>query len=505
MKINQLKSGVILSYLTQAVYILSGLLYTPIMLRLLGQSEYGLYQLVCSIVSYLGILSFGFNSSYMRYYCQTKAKSDSSALARLNGMFMTIFIIISLISAVCGTVMLLRIDIIFADGLTFAQLSKARLLMGFSVFNMSISFINSVFTSYLSANEEFFFQRIIEFLRTLFSPFLTLPLLLLGFDSVAIVCISTVLTMFSLTANCIYCFKKLHIKFTFGKFNFKLLKEMWIFTFFIFINMIIDQINWNVDKFLLGRMLGTTAVGIYSVAGQLNTMYINFSTSVSGVFIPRINTIVAENQSNNVLTNLFTRVGRIQLIILALVMSGFTVFGNEFINLWAGNEYSSAYRIGLYLMLPATVPMLQTLGIEIQRAKNMHQARSVVYLFTAIANILISIPYIKLYGAEGAAMGTAFSMLIGNGLFMNIYYHKRIGLNMLYFWKEILKFIPALSVPVLFGTVLNLFFPAADFFMLIIEISAYTAVYCISMWFIGMNVYEKELLLGKLKSIKNKR
>ena len=68
MAISQKKAGVVLSYASQAVQIISGLIYTPIMLRILGQSEYGLYQLVYSVVSYLGLLSMGFNASYMRFY-----------------------------------------------------------------------------------------------------------------------------------------------------------------------------------------------------------------------------------------------------------------------------------------------------------------------------------------------------------------------------------------------------------------------------------------------------
>ena len=91
MKVNQKKVGVILSYISQAIQILSGLIYTPIMLRLLGQSEYGLYQLVYSVVSYLSLLSFGFTASYMRFYSRAKAKKDEDEVSRLNGMFMVIF------------------------------------------------------------------------------------------------------------------------------------------------------------------------------------------------------------------------------------------------------------------------------------------------------------------------------------------------------------------------------------------------------------------------------
>ena len=76
MKVNQKKAGVLLTYLAQGIHIVSGLLYTPIMLRLLGQSEYGLYQLVASVVSYLSVLSLGFNSSYMRFYTMVKKEGE---------------------------------------------------------------------------------------------------------------------------------------------------------------------------------------------------------------------------------------------------------------------------------------------------------------------------------------------------------------------------------------------------------------------------------------------
>lgn len=106
------------------------------------------------------------------------------------------------------------------------------------------------------------------------------------------VSVTTCLTITSLIVNIVYCVKKLSIRFTFGKFDFKLMKEIWVFTFFIFINQIIDQINWSVDKFLLGRLSGTTAVAVYGVGGQINTLYLQFSTSISNVFVPKVNMIV---------------------------------------------------------------------------------------------------------------------------------------------------------------------------------------------------------------------
>lgn len=77
---NQRKMGVILTYTSEAIKILTGLLYTPIMLRLLGQSEYGLYQLVYSVVSYLSLLSMGFGSSYLRFYSKKNLKMITKEL-----------------------------------------------------------------------------------------------------------------------------------------------------------------------------------------------------------------------------------------------------------------------------------------------------------------------------------------------------------------------------------------------------------------------------------------
>ncbi|MEI3001326.1 MAG: oligosaccharide flippase family protein [Victivallis sp.] len=120
-----------------------------------------------------------------------------------------------------------------------------------------------------------YFSEVIRVLQYLFNPFITLPLLLMGYGSVAMVLVTTGLTIAKLGSSAYgFCIKQLNVQIRFKEFQLGLLKEMWIFTAFICINMIADQINWSVDKVLLGRFSGTVAVAIYGVGGQLNTMYI---------------------------------------------------------------------------------------------------------------------------------------------------------------------------------------------------------------------------------------
>ena len=503
-KVNQLKTGAVLSYVSMGLGYIVSIIYTPIMLRLLGQSEYGLYNLVASVVAYLGVLSFGFGSAYMRYYSRYKVREAREKIAILNGMFLVIFSVIGFIAVIAGIILALNTEIIFGSELTSIELSRAKVLLMILVVNLAISFPTIIFTSYITANEKFVFQKLVQMISIIINPFIVLPILLMGYGSVGLVVATTILNITMGAINAIYCINRLKMEFSFKKFDFGLMREMTVFSSFIFINLVIDQINWNVDKFILGRVHGTVSVAVYGLAAQLNTYYLSIASTISSVFIPRVYRLVENSIDNPDLTELFTRIGRLQFIILSLISTGLIFFGKPFINMWAGNNYDGSYLIALLLIIPVTIPLIQNIGIEIQRAKNMHQFRSWVYLFMAIVNIGMTIPLAKVYGGIGAAIGTATSLLIGNGLMMNWYNHVKVGLDMKFFWKQILSFLPALILPTAVGIVMNSLFDLNDIFFFLGFGVIYVIVFCFSMWFIGMNQYEKDLLGKPVRKILDK-
>jgi len=494
LKINQLKAGIILSYTSMGVGYAISIIYTPIMLRLLGQSEYGLYNFVSSIVAYLGLLNFGFGSAYVRYYSRYKVADDRQNIAKLNGMFLIIFSVIGLIALLAGTILALNTEAILGKQLSSIELHRAKILMLIMVINIAISFPGVVFNSHITANEQFIFQKFLQMIKVVANPLLVLPVLLLGYGSVGMVVVTTILNLSIEIANVVFCFKKLDMQFSFRHFDFSLMREMTLFSSFIFVNMITDQINWNIDKFILGRFYGTIIVAIYGLAAQINTYYMSLSTAISNVFIPRVNKMVAMNCDDRELTQLFTKIGRVQFILLSFILIGFVCFGRPFINMWAGRNYDDCYPIALLLIVPATIPLMQNIGIAIQRAQNMHQFRSWTYLFIALGNLLMSIPLAKKYGGVGAALGTSISITIGCAFVMNWYYHAKVGLNMKYFWSQIVKFLPALILPLIVGVMFNIFFDLYKILTFLLAVAVYAVVFLISMWLFGMNQYERELI-----------
>ena len=493
---DQKKAGVLLSYGQTVLSTAISLVYTPVMLRLLGQSEYGTYTLVNGFISNLSLMSFGLGSAYVRYYTRAEASDGEDGVAKINGMFMTIFLVIGLLSLLVGGVLVANVHRIFAAKLTPREIETARVLMALLVVNIAVSFPCSVFTSYITARERFLFQRLVSMIRTVLNPIVMLPLLLMGLGSVSLVLVTLLLSVVTDVSSALYCRKRLGMRMRFGHFDFALLREMAGFSFFIFLNMIIDQINWTVDTTLLGIISGTAATAIYGVGSQLHRYYMTISTSISGVFVPQINRIVARGEGDDALTRLFTRVGRVQFMLLMLVLTGFIFVGEPFIEAWGGGAYAGAYPIALLLMAPVTVPLIQNLGIEIQRAKNMHQFRSKVYFVMALFNVAISIPLGMRYGGLGCAMGTAISMLLCNGLVMNWYYHTHIGLDMVYFWRRILSIVPALVPPVLLGLLALRLHSFTGYGGVLLFALPYCAVYAASVYLLAMNEDERQMVRG---------
>ena len=507
---NQLKIGSFLSYLQMGLGIVIGIVYTPFMIRLLGQSEYGLYNTASSTISMLSVLSLGFNSGYIRYYSRYKQNNDTEKIYKLNGLFLIIFLVIGFIALACGLYLSNHLDIVFAAGLTEKEYATAKILMILLTINLAISFPMSVFSNIISAHERFLYLRIVGMLKTVVSPFITLPLLLMGYRSIAMVSVTVFISLCSDILYLVYVIFILKNKFIFHGFEKGIFKNLFVYTAFIAINMIIDQVNWNIGKILLGRFKGTTAVAVFSVGYSLSNYYMSFSTAISSVFTPRIHHIINSTKQNiliqkEMLTDLFIKVGRIQFIILGLIASGLVFFGREFIlEYWAGEGYEESYYVALLLIFPLTIPLIQNLGIEIQRAENKHQFRSIVYAGMAIMNLILSWYLCQYYGAIGGAVGTALSYVVANGVIMNIYYHRECNINIILFWKNILHILKGMIIPICFGILADLYIDYSGFLKFVCIVIIYSIIYLLSMWFLGMNEFEQSLVLQFVRKVTKK-
>lgn len=493
---NERKMGALLSYVSIIVNVLTQIICTPFLIRYLGQSEYGLYSLVSSIIGYLTVLDLGFGNAIIVYTAKYKAENKIHESERLHGMFKVIFIIIGIVAAILGLMLYFLAPFFFSNSMTAGELYKLKLMLLVLSFNLFITFSFNIYSSIITAYEKFIYQKIIAILSCLIKPILMIILLFIGFKSISLVLVITLINILVCLSNYYYCKNKLKIKVKFKGFDKLLFKVIFSYSFFIFLGVIVDKINWSVDQFVLGAVSGTAAVSLYTVASTVNNLFVNLSSTVSNVLLPKISKMVAKSNDNTLLNKEFIKIGRIQFFIIFFMESCLVLFGKEFFIIWAGKDYVNSYYIALILTIPLTIPLVQSLGISIMQAKNMHKFRSVLYAIIAFCNILISIPLAMKFEGIGSAIGTALSLLIGNGIIINIYYHKKVKLDVLKFWKEILKMFIPLTIPFVFIYILSKLVEVSGLLYLIIYAIIYGIAYFIISYFVVMNEYEKNLIVN---------
>ena len=504
MPVNQLKAGVVLNYVVIFLNTVVGLLYTPYMLRMMGQSEYGLYSLVASVIAYLTVLDLGFGNAIVRYTAKFRAEKKTEEQYEMFGMFFLLYLVIGIIAFGIGLGLYFNVDTLFGNTMTAIELGRARIMMLLLVANLAFTFPMSIWGSIIQAYEDFVFQKSLNIIRIILNTVVMICLLHFGYKAVAMVVVQTIFNILTLVINFIYCRRKLniHIYFRFKHFHWGFLKEVAIYSFWIFLNAIIDRVYWSTGQFVLGAMVGTAAVAVFAIAIQLEGMYMQFSTAISSVFLPKVTAMVATNRSRKEISDLFIRTGRIQYIVLAYILSGFIIFGRQFIELWAGAGYSDAYIISLLFFIPLTVPLIQNLGITILQARNEMKFRSVLYIIIALVSLAMQIVLTGYFGGIGCAMGVSGALVVGQILIMNVYYRRRQDLDIMTFWKEISK-MSIIPIVLIFSSMLVIrhFFALDSWGKLILGIAAFSLVYIPLFFRFSMTDDERNLFISMFHKI----
>ena len=504
MKRNQLKSGVMLSYVNLALSSIIPIIYTPIMLQMLGQSEYGLYSLANSVVGYLSLLSFGIGSTVVRYLTKYRAQGDKEGEQRMLGLFTAIYGVLTLVVLAVGMVCAFNCGLIYSAKLSAEELSRMQLLLILMTVNTAITFMFSAFSSVILAHERYIFKKLTEMLTTVLAPCLNLLMLFLGFASVGLVIATTIIHVIMYGANLIYCLKVLKIRPKFKNMPFGIMKELVAFSAFIFLGMVVDMLYWSTDKLIIGAMIGTAAVAVYNVGATFNTIVTSISSAISGVLTPRITNMVFTNCTKKELTDIFIRVGRIQYILVSFIISAFIVFGQQFILIWAGEDYGQAYPVALLTLIPVLVPLIQNTGLSIVIAQNRHRFRAVMYLIIALVNAATTVVAVRYYGIIGAAACSCAAYAIGNGCIMNWYYYKKVGINIPKFWLNILKMSPVAVAMTVLGLLATQYYTINSWGSFLLGAVVYTLLYMPLAYFLMMNRYEKNLVREPAVKLKNK-
>lgn len=432
--------GALISYLSIIGNTLFGVFVTPFILRYLGVSDYGVYKTMGSLSASLLILDLGIGGTLMRYIAKYRANDEKEKI----GPFVTMMlcecmILIPVIIAVEG-ILYSQLDRMYAASFSVAELVLAKQIFIILSVNILLNIVEHFLNGIITGHNDFIFGNGIKLAMLVMRILLILILLPKTRSAVFLVSVNLALILAVVLLQAIFIRKHydLHLNFHTDIWDRAVFRESFAYTALIFLTTIAAQVNNNLDNVIVGAFCGTAQVTVYSFGLVIFGMFEQLSTAISGVALPTVSQIIAQDNWKEKVQDFVVKLGRIQCMLLGAAAIGFIVLGKEFLVLWLGSGYDDVYWIVLILILPALFELCVNVCLAVLRAKNMLGFRTGVLIASTVLNFVVSVAGIRYIGYFSAALGTAASFMIGSLVVMNIYYYKKLGFNMVRIYGRIL-------------------------------------------------------------------
>lgn len=498
MKTKEIKAGAIFSYLLIIANTVYGLLFTPFLVSSLGDGEYGVYKIIGSLIGSITVLDLGIGSTMLRYIAKFNAEDDRKSMSNFAAMgFIQAGALSAFMMLVCG-ILYFFLDDLYAGALNAAELSKAKILFLLFIVILVLNTIEKVVFGIIAGCEHFALANSLKLFAILTKMILGYAILSRWANSVYLLLIEIMIVMATIMIQAVYIRKKIGLKIKFDHWDTILFKQSFTYTILMFLQSIAVQFNGNLDNMVIGSYIGAAAVTVYSIGLQLYNMYEQFAMAFSDLMLPMVSKQVAEGASSYELENTVIKVGRLEFAALGAALCGYIVIGREFITLWLGESYLFAWAVGLILMIPTTIPLIQNVCLSILRAKNKMKFRTIAVCAMAVFNFVFTVFGVPKYGAIAACIGTAIGLIGANIIAMNIYYVKVIHLNIFRIFKGVLSRTWICCLVAGAALMLADTFLKGGWLVWGMKVIIFCVIYGIMLLVYGFNQTEKELLLGRL-------
>ena len=487
-----IKKGALIGYLTILINIITGLLYTPWMIRQIGVSDYGLYTLISSFISYF-LLDFGLGTAVSRFVSKYREESKYQEIENLLSIIIKVFAIIDFIIFALLLICFFYISEIFT-GLTPEEIERFKVIYCiagcFSLLTFPFCYLNGILIAY----EKFVVLKSCDLAHRLLIVGLVVVCLLNGMGLYALVMVNSGVGLVIVIFKIIYLTKSEHISIKLRFFDKSLLFQLLKFSFGVFVIGVASRLMYNIIPTILGRYCNSTEVAKFAVAMMIEGYVYTFASALNGLFLPRVMRITIQNDQGAELTKLMVRVGRIQLLIVGAIITGFFVMGHEFIQLWLGKDFQISYWVTICLITPGLISLIEEIGNTALIAANELKYRAYLFIGASIISIVGGYFLSPTLGAVGAGISVAFSLVFCHIIGMNLLYKKKLGVDVIYFLSaSLIRYLPAMLVSVMILVLVKHYANLSGWLCFCFEAIIFLAIYVVSIWTLYLNEAEKSM------------
>jgi O-antigen/teichoic acid export membrane protein len=487
---NQIKSGIALSYLSLAIINVVGILFTPYLINILGNHEYGVFSIVGGLMGMLSLINFGLGGTLVRFIAKYRGENDTKGIENLLALSLLLFTALGVIMIITGLTVAYNLALLFPN-LATEDIEQVKVMFIILAVSTAVSLPGIVFHCIQVAYERFIFSKVLEIIKTLVRVIAIVALLEQGHNAIAVIAVDAVVLLITFLLNAQYVYKRVNVNIKLHNIDAPLLMTVFRYSFWFAVGMLVSQLTWNSGQLILARTGTTSDVAIFSVAVALSGYFISIAMAISNIYSPRASFMEGAGAKDEDFSHMLINIGRSQLLIVGLFLVGFIAIGKSFIYLWLGNDYISSFYVTCLLILPVILSISQGFANSVVQAKNLVAMSTIIKLIFACISVIAAYFLSLHYGLFGVAVSLSICWLV-NLVFLNFFYHFYVKLDIITFiYKCWLPFLPLFILTVGVGLYINDIFVVTNWLDLFINSALVTVIYLVAAVVLFLNTAER--------------
>ena len=491
--------GALLSYASIFINLGIALAFTPFLVSHLGQTEFGIFNIVGSFAAYLIVLDMGMNDSVIRYLLKYKTQSNKIEENNFLANTFIFYTLLSFIVLLVGVWLYLSMETFFSKSLLPVDINSLKTMTWIIAASATMTVLCNPIGAYITAIQRFVFLTLSAIVLRILTTIVLVVFLFNGYKAVAVVAVTATMSVFLLLIKIFYAYSKLGMRINLVSFDFEQIIKLLKYSAPIFIVAFTEIIFWKLNNIILGNMIGAGIVAVYAIGMMFHKYFMSFSTAISKVMMPKIILDLDAGADALKMESILTSISRYQAMIIMLILTGIILYGKAFILLWLGIDYIDAYYVMLLTLIPYSLELIGNVRNIFLQVNHLYWYRAVVICVIAIVNIFVTIYAIKVWGIKGAAASTGVAIIIGYTA-INFILWLKLKINIFEYLKNLSKGImPAIIFTLVFGWMLSSE-NINTWWVLLAHIILYTVFYIIIIRFVAMNEDEKKATTNLLNS-----
>jgi O-antigen/teichoic acid export membrane protein len=470
----------------------------PFLINHLGNHYYGIWILVSVFSGYYGMMDLGLSTATQRYIAQAIGKGAESEINQIISTAIISYSFLAFMVLLLGGVGYIAIPFIFKWKPEDINLLRGCFLVMLG--GLTISFPFRSFTGLLGAALRQDISAKVDMLYVFAKTVGTILVVLKGYSILYIAYVTAIVDVLYY----VFIVYLVHQVYTTLRISFKLIsvvmvKKLFKYTFFSFINKVSDLLKFRVDNVVISMFLLISDVTIYNVAFRLFEYFNEIIVSAVGFSDPYFSRYEGAGNYTK-LSMVFGYFTKISTILSVFIGVSLLLYGKYFILCWVGNDFVSSYSILICLVIPGMLIAMQDPLRRIFFATSKHHMLAYISLIEGAVNVILSVIFVQFYGLIGVALGTAIPSVITALFIIPFYGCSIMELSLKNYWfKSVLFPASVTTIFVICFTMLIRAYLTPNFGIILVWSLIQLTIFIPFCFFIFLNKSERNYIIDMVR------